>query len=180
LNLQNNNITKVGEKNLLSALFDPTSMDSIIESNHICLPYTYDIHNKSMQSKRMSGYEWELYEIHLNRLPIKQTIRRKVILALSLCKARQVEGRLFFTGELFTLSYFNELPLGIMPRVLELIQEHTEFRKIKSSPVQLEKDALSRLFHTLRGWELPLLFENLRGPSAKRRARKRKRRRTRR
>ena len=43
--------------------------------------------------------------------------------------------------------------------------------------VQLEKDALSRLFHTLRGWELPVLFENLKGPSADS---KRKRRKTRR
>ena len=32
--------------------------------------------------------------------------------------------------------------------------------------MQLERDALSRLFHTLRGWELPLLFENLRVSSA--------------
>jgi len=68
-----------------------------------------------------------------------------------------------------------------MPRVLELIQKHSEARTgaVKSTPIQLEKDALSRLFHTLRGWELPLLFENLR-PKKASAAGKRKRRKTRR
>ena len=45
-------------------------------------------------------------------------------------------------------------------------------------PTQLEKDALSRLFHTLRGWELPMLFENLNKPSTN--GGKKKRRKTRR
>jgi len=53
----------------------------------------------------------------------------------------------------------------MMPRVLELIQEHTEFRTVNNTPFQFEKDALARLFHTLRGWELPLLFDNLNGSS---------------
>ena len=79
-------------------------------------------------------------------------------------------------GGVFDLSHFNDLPLSLMPRVLELIQEHSQSRKkaVKSTPVQLEKDALSRLFHTLRGWELPSLFENLGSPSAKRATRKRR------
>ena len=71
-----------------------------------------------------------------------------------------------------------------------ILQEHTDARtqavRIRPVPqegpmydlVQLEKDALSRLFHTLRGWELPLLFENLKSPSAY--SGKRKRRKTRR
>jgi len=53
----------------------------------------------------------------------------------------------------------------MMPRVLELIQEHTEVRTVNNTPFQLEEDALARLFHTLRGWELPLLFDNLNGSS---------------
>lgn len=80
-------------------------------------------------------------------------------------------------GSLFDLSHFNDVPLQLMPRVLELIQKHTT-RRSSNTPVQLEKDALSRLFHTLRGWELPVLFENLNNLSTN--AGKRKRRKTRR
>ena len=84
-----------------------------------------------------------------------------------------------FYGGLFDLSHFNDLLLQLMPRVLELIQEHTTTRRrSRNTPIQLEKDALSRLFHTLRGWELPLLFENLHRPSAN--GGKRKKRKTRR
>ena len=68
----------------------------------------------------------------------------------------------------FDLSHFNDLPLQLMPRVLELIQDYTFVRNraVRRVPVQLEKDALTRLFHTLRGWELPLLFGNLHGSCA--------------
>jgi len=76
-----------------------------------------------------------------------------------------------------------------MPRVLELIQEFTASRGKELIRIhtatrtnligkQSEKDALSRLFHTLRGWELPLLFENLKpkkGPAAGKRKRKTRR-----
>ena len=90
-------------------------------------------------------------------LVFHKKIRKKVVLAL--CGT---------DGELFDLRHFNNLPLQLMPRVLELIQEHsgprTERRVngawVHASTEQLEKDALSRLFHTLRGWELPSLFEN--------------------
>lgn len=87
-----------------------------------------------------------------------------------------------------------------LPRVLELIQEHSEARTqaVRKMPIQnlddffdlsvnmaqyhrklLEKDALSRMFHTLRRWELPLLFDNLKNPSTNA-AGKRKRMKTRR
>ena len=113
----------------------------------------------------------ELFKINLDDISIQQKIRKKVVLAL----CRQ-------DGELFDLSHFNDVPLNLMPRVLELIQEHTDARTqaVRRMPIQLEKDALSRLFHTLRGWELPLLFENLGSPSSERGEKKRKRRKTRR
>lgn len=135
-------------------------MDSIIKSNHICFPYTCNIsnNNKSTFWNQLSSLEREVYSINLkDGIGIQQKIRRKVVLAL--CGV---------DGELFDLSHLNDLPLQLMPRALELIQEHTRSRTIavKNMPNQLEKDALSRLFHTLRGWELPLLFENLQGPSS--------------
>jgi len=189
LDLEDANITEAGEKTLLNALFDPTSMDSIVASNHSCRVYTYDIKSTTVIAQR-PPLEQEVLNINEGKYTIGQKIRKKVVLAL--CGVE---------GELFDLSHFNDLPLQLMPRVLELIQEHsqtrTEFRDmpvqflldmIEESPPnearfhrkQLGKDALSRLFHTLRGWELPLLFENLNTPSDNRGAGKRKRRKTRR
>lgn len=148
-------------------------MDSIIKSNHICFPYTCNIsnNNKSTFWNQLSSLEREVYSINLkDGIGIQQKIRRKVVLAL--CGVDD-EG-------LFDLSHFNDLPLQLMPRVLELVQKHSEARTqaVSNMPTQLEKDALSRLFHTLRGWELPLLFENLNKPSTN--GGKRKRRKTRR
>ena len=173
LNLQkNNNITEEGEKTLLKAMFDPTSMDSIVKSNHTCLPYTYDIEDIDATDQRPS-LEQELFNINGWETRIGKKIRWKVVLAL--CGV---------DGELFDLSYLNDLPIQLMPRVLELIQKHTEARTEEVThtlvyhPRLLEKDALTRLFHTLRGWELPLLFENL--SPKKETAGKRKKRKTRR
>ena len=170
LNLRDNYIGGKGDKTLLNAMYNPTSMDSIIESNHTCGAYTYNIINLKTINKRRRS-EREAFNINNMNVSIQQKIRRKVVLAL--CG---------FEGELFDLSHLNDLPLQLMPRVLELIQEHTEARtrEVKRTPLQLEKDALSRLFHTLRGWELPLLFGNLRGPSSEGGGKKRKRRKTRR
>jgi len=116
LNLQNNNITEEGEKNLLKALFDPSSMDSIIESNHICIPYTYDTDKPRVVARRPL-IETEVFLINNWDISTKQKIRQKLVLAL--CGV---------DGSLFDLSHLNDLPLPLMPLVLELIQEHTTIR----------------------------------------------------
>ena len=172
LNLKDNDITEEGEKHILKAVFDPTSMNSIIESNHTCFPFAFDP-SKTSEIVQRSRLEQNVFIINDDcNISIKEKIRQKVVLAL--CGVE---------GELFDLSYLNDLPLKVMPRVLELIQEHTALRSMvlngtRNTP-QLERDVLSRLFHTLRGWELPLLFENLKGPSTKGATGKRKRRKTR-
>jgi len=79
LKLEKNNITEDGEKKLLKALYDPTSMDSIIESNHTCLPFTFDLSNSSTRP----FLELELFMINMNDdISVKQKIRKKVVLAL--------------------------------------------------------------------------------------------------
>jgi len=166
IDLKNNDITEEGEKQLLKVLYDPTSMDSIVNSNHLCIPYTFDVEKSSIAAQR--PLETAVFAINADDdISVKQKIKKKVVLAL--CGV---------DGGLFDLSHFNDLPLQLMPRALELIQKHTTIRSINNTPVQLEKDALSRLFHTLLGWELPVLFENLNNPSTN--AGKRKRRKTRR
>jgi len=185
--LTGNDITEEGEKQLLKALYNPTNMDSIVDSNHICEVYTYDTKNPLVVSQR-PPIETEVLNVNADdEKSLQELIRKKVILAL--CGV---------DGGLFDLSHFNGLPLKLMPRVLELIQEHSKSRTemIRNIPIedeslflsveddcyyrkQLEKDALSRLYHTLRAWELPLLFENLH-TSSNGAGTKRKRRKTRR
>ena len=164
---ENNWITDEGEKALLKAMYDPTSMDSIVDSNHTCKAYAFNSKDRSAIFQR-SVVELEILDINRVDFTIGQKIRKKVVLAL--CGV---------DGGLFDLSHFNDLPLQLMPRVLELIQEHTKYRSY-SSGKQLEQDALSRLFPTLRGWELPLLFVNLDSPSANVASGKKQRRKTRR
>jgi len=156
LNLKKNDIAEEGEKALLKAMYDPTSMDTIIESNHSCVAFTYEMGSESSIAQR-PPLETEVFLINVRDThSIMQKIRMKVVAAL--CGV---------DGDLFDLSHFNDLPLELMPRVLELIQEHTKLRKKVVRSRELERDALSRLFHTLRGWELPLLFENLGSSSTK-------------
>lgn len=170
LSLENNGITEEGDRILMNALFDATSMNSIVESNHSCFAYTCDITDHTVISRKPPLEIFTLY-INGNRDDTtQQKIRKKVILAL--CGVDEEQ-------DLFDLSHLNDLPLELMPRVLELIQKHSEYKTRTCNVVQLEKEAFSRLFHTLRGWELPLLFENLRNPATAG-ARKRKRRSTRR
>ena len=178
---ENNEIAEEGEKAILKAMFDQTSLDSIVESNHTCKAYTKDHYegllsivgftlNPSIVSVPRPRFYLEREALYINGLNIstRKKIRKKVVLAL--CGV---------DGDLFDLSHFNDLPLGVMPRVLELIQDHATTR-MRMANICLEKDALSRLFHTLRGWELPSLFVNLNTPSANATTGRRKRRKTRR
>lgn len=133
LYLENDEITKAGEKSLLKAVFDPTSMDSIVESNHMCRVYTFDTSKPLIVKQR---YKKEREVMNINRknksMSIQQKIRKKVVLALCGCRSKV---------KLFDLSHFNDLPLQLMPRVLELIQEHSKSRTniCRKKPEQLIK-----------------------------------------
>ena len=173
LSLMENDITEEGDKNIMSALFDPTSMDSIVHSNHTCIPITYDIHDEVVVAQRMTLLHRDIILANIGTpSSIQKKIRKKVVLALC-C------GQDFGEEEPFDIAHLNDLPLQLMPRVLELIQEHPAISIIELNENKLKKDALSRLFHTLRAWELPLLFSNLHVPSSGA-GTKRKRRKTRR
>ena len=108
--------------------------------------------------------ELELVRINTGRDGIGKKVRKKVVLALC--------GN---TWDLFDLQYFNGIPPKLMPRWLKLIQEHTQCRTENFSEGELEREALSRLFRTLRGWKMPWLFENLCCPMKVTRRGKRKR-----
>ena len=168
-----NNITEDGVNTLLKALYDPTSLDSIVESNHTCYYRIFD--TDSAQRPPEPPLEAEVlvinrYSEFTNKdCSIQQKMRMKVVLAL--CGVE---------GELFDLFLLDDIPLQLMPHVLELIQEYSTSRYMQCDYDDLERDALSRLFHTLRGWELPSLFIHLNSPTASMTTGKRKRRNTRR
>ena len=168
LDLALNNITDAGRKNMLIAVFNTTSVDSIVHSNHSCLVHYSDIGRYSdiesvdRITREMPANEREIYNINLGSYSIGEKIRKKVVLALC--------GN---NTELFDLSHLNNVPLQLMPRVLELLQKHSEYYALGHSTDELDKEALSRLFHTLRGWKMPLLFVNLRLTPAVARKRKR-------
>jgi len=159
LNLNDNNVTEEGNKHLIKALFDTTSMDSIANgSNHSCVALSINVSSMREMDLEILGINGD------EEATIEQKIRMKVVLAL--CG---------LDGSLFDLGHFNDIPLQLMPRVLELIQQHNAGRNNMCSEMQLEKDSLSRLYHTLRGWEMPSLFVNLRCSPAKAATRKRRR-----
>jgi len=173
IELRDNDVTEQGWKVLHKARFDAANMNSLIDCNHTCVVAVDD---EVMKDSNMPLQVAEVIMINGNmdsdgevfptQTPIKEKIRKKVVLAL--CGVE---------GELFDLSLLNDVPLQLMPRVLELIQEHTTSRQLycedEDDDEQLEKDALSRLFHILRAWELPLLFDNLHYLPTRRSKRKR-------
>ena len=148
-------------------MFDMTSMGSLVDCNHTCI-LAVDrtmMHNMSLIDAEVNITNGNMTvngSLLPTRIPIKKKIRRKVVSAL--CG---------INGVLFDLGLLNDLPFQLMPRVLELIQEHTLVRNEHVDDEQLKKEALSRVFHTLRGWELPLLFDNLHGLPTRRSKRKR-------
>ena len=162
LHLTQNDITEDGRNVLLKALFDTTSMNSIVESNHKCFLNTCYGATGNGWEQELTAVEGAVALINFEGGSIGEKIRKKVVLVLC--------GH---DGELFDLSHFNTVPLQLMPRVLELIQEHTRHRTRRLSQADLDKETLSRLFHTLRGWKMPALFENLRLPTVGTRKRKR-------
>jgi len=172
LDLIDNNITELGWKVIMSSVFDLTSMNALVDCNHTCM--IWKVGDDEDEEEILSHVDIELIMINADlnedgetrsiQTPIKKKIRKKVVLAL--CGV---------DGQLFDLSLLNDVPLQLMPRVLELIQEHTAIRQdhCNYDDEQLEKEALLRLFYTLRAWHLPLLFDNLHGVPTRRSKRKR-------
>ena len=141
-----------GRKVLIhSALCDTTSLQAIVDSNHVCQltvstgKLTYD--NYSTKEDEMKN---------INALALEdegKKIRYKVVLAL------------FTTNpNLFNPRGFDDVPLELMPRLLEIAQQDLghdgfglEIRKWCG-----RNPALSRIFEVMMGWNTPLLF--VRGP----------------
>ena len=150
LGLNNTEISELGNIILRRALFDTSSLNSVADSNHDCV---ISIDWSSL------ALGWKIPDINGKRSWSKERkVKAKTLLAL--CIMNEVPLK---------LSYFDEVPLEIMPYILAMIQEHIVddghgwYYRYLSGGVITEDEAkqkkkafeiksLNRLFHTLKGW----------------------------
>ena len=150
IDLDYNNIhVKKGRMELLKALCDPTSLDSIMNSNHTC--------SLIIVGRNYGGtHEVELGNINALENEGKK-IRYKIVLAL-----REMNK------ELYDPKMFDDIPLEIMHKVLELVQLEigcNDYGKgiVKSVKKRNTINRLSNIYETIHQWpDFPSLFS--RGP----------------
>lgn len=163
LDLTQNNIKLVARQSLIkSALFDTTTLQAIAESNHSC-------------SVRLCAPKDSRVDDHIikriNAIDKKQgqKIRYKVVLAL-----------FGSNKELFNCRNFDDVPLELMPRLLELVQQEIGYHGFGKGDVVYEMKrrsrgvvdpTLQRVYEVVQGWNAPLLFSRgageLPGPGRK-------------
>eukprot|EP00984_Skeletonema_dohrnii_P007313 scaffold2646_cov60-Skeletonema_dohrnii-CCMP3373.AAC.2 len=149
------------------ALFDTTSLESIISSNHTCAVFMTGFnHNDS--------YEETIRKINALDANEGRKIRLKIALARYANDAKKG------VTDLLDPHSFDDLSLELIPSLLEMLQEAIGFNglgnevvtggmkdmdKNKNSPYarKVYSKSLSLLFDTIKSWQsLPLLFA--RGP----------------
>jgi len=139
-----------GRKEIIDkALFESTSLQSIIDSNHTCQVY-------------LSSNSWgnrETHEAELRRInaldTAGQSIRFKVSLAMFTLKTIQ-----------FNPLAFQHISLELMPRLLEFVQQQVGYDGYGKNIWKVNRKergknpVLSRIYEVMTGWSmLPSLFE---------------------
>ncbi|KAL9191257.1 hypothetical protein ACHAXT_000963 [Thalassiosira profunda] len=157
LGLADNRITFDGKKALCDVVFNKGSMDLMYESNHTC---------------RITGFD----DAAADRHPFSVVNAASSLDAtLSLANAftsPEVNRKLKMLNLLPTLGNISDLhhlfgfPLGLAPRIIELLGE--------GLLMQSEPYGLSGLFLFMRHWSMPLLYTNNCDPSPRRSERIRK------
>lgn len=185
---ENEQMTEEGREEMMKAVFDTTSLNDVVASNHhVKLMLTKQDNRPGFLFGGLSmffgglfslnvPYEDDMQEVNCMHESIKDKIKFKVSYAL-----RET------AVDVINLQYLNdELPVEVMPRVLELVQRKmcTE-NSIFGVPFINEifpgdRYALSRVFAVVKGWEMPVLFEYGGSSSARPIAKKAKRKRSKR
>ena len=145
------NIIKVetGRKQLIrGALCDTTSLQTIADSNHTCALITSDGGKKYRND---ITFEMEMKNINTVDESEGMKIRYKVVLAMF--KLNQ---------DLFHPRSFDDIPLELMPRLLELCQQELGFGGYGKGIVERtkkmdSKNTLRRLYQVFTEWNIPLL-----------------------
>ena len=150
-------VLRGGSLIISQALFDTTSLETIANSNHSCQVNFADVNLGASQCETIRK---------INSFDNKgQAIRYKVVLAWQLDE------------DLYNMRDFDDVPLELMPRLIEMIQLEIGYNgfgegvvrntnknrgawddlvKARSSRAGIRLD---RLYEILRGWNTQLLFE---------------------
>jgi len=150
LQMTGNNFTVApGRKELINgALCDPTSLQTIAESNHTCL-VALNKGNNGNHETHENGF-WNINALENEG----QKIRYKVVLSL-------------FTLKTIKLNHcdFQHVPLELMPRLIELVQQEMGYGKygrgIWKAPIRAKgsNPRLTRVYEVVHGWSMmPSLF----------------------
>ena len=145
-----------------TALFNATSLDGIANSNHVCAV-------KMSLVDVGDTYEVTVYKINALDTSVGKKIRLKVVLAINDANRG-----------LFNPLGFDNIPLELMPRLLELVQQEIKHSEdsvdIKHKTTNkadrwaqsdwdseynhrtFHRSSLNRLFETITAWNTPLLF----------------------
>ncbi|EJK71818.1 hypothetical protein THAOC_06704, partial [Thalassiosira oceanica] len=158
-----------GRSEIISCLFDTSSLQSLVDSNHTCMV--------ACGSSVDCGTRIEKLMTKINSLDnVGKKVRYKVVLALN-----ETEG-------LYNVRDFDSVPLELMPKLLELIQLEIGYYGFGKDIVEYQADKkygkgsdmrINRLYDFVTGSNIQLLFERgsgLRrvriGPKMKRKRRK--------
>jgi len=145
----NNLKVRTGRKELINgALCDPTSLQTIAESNHTCM-VMLNSGNTGNNVTHENGF-WNINALENEG----KKIRYKVIAAL-------------YTMKTITLKPcdFQHVPLELMPRLIELVQQEMGYGEfggeVWKAPVRAKgsNPCLTRVYEVVQGWSMmPSLF----------------------
>jgi len=166
LDVTENDLTENGRVEMMKAVFDTTSVNTVVESNHDCrlvLSSSGNNHAGPMLfflvMRDEVPFEDIMQTVNGMHEPREAKIEYKVLQALHHTS----------DDEMVNVQYLNDIPVKCMPRVLEIVQKKMDIgehmlgigapffipaRSWMTTPLDL-----SRVFHIVKGWEMPLLFD---------------------
>jgi hypothetical protein len=166
LDLQLNNLkVKTGRKPILMAMCDTSSLDSIVNnSNHTCSVLLSDKNYgmSTLENKRARYWQdpskWvNLPFVEMGKINALENegekIRYKVVLALTV-----------MNKELYNPRYFEEVPLELMPKLFELVQQEIGCNNFGTGITGSTKkentiNRLNKVYETIKQWpSFPELF----------------------
>lgn len=165
--------TNEGIEEITKGVYDTTSLNDIADSNHKCTIYTsesMDDPNKDVATKMVyvNGMDCS------DALKIRYKLQRALFGVGREPQVDSIHNTRFVRaeeGKELDLSYFGDIPLELVPYVLEfmlkqrMVMDHEyefEGSYIKRSWFvyydETKREYLSRIFQVFKGWVVPLLF----------------------
>jgi hypothetical protein len=119
------------------ALFDTTSLETVANSNHIC----------NVKSAPSDFHEDRALKINALDITEGKKIRYKAVLAIN-----EVQP------DLYDPRNFASIPLELMPKLLELVQQELDFQRDSTIRLVPKKSSLNCIYEVVTTWNTPLLF----------------------